>query len=430
MIVIIIEFFMSFIELFLEYKLLGIYFPKRPYKTLITFTLGILVLINTIIKITFNSNPINVLVAVLLSLIIAFILYEKDNISKKICILVHYFLFYLILNMFIWLSIITIYKSNKYYIDKYNYMLYFLQVLYYSIFFIVIRILKNKYINTHGLKGNFANYLLHLIIPTLSIAFIVVFYNFELTHHDLYSEMNYIVFFVFLSINIVCFIIFHHMERLYIKSKESDIINLKLMMKEQHYIEVEVQNEKIRKFKHDIHNQLVVINNYVQNEFYNDAQDILSSLIKDVDIATYYNFSQNRVINTLINVKYNLMKKEFIIFEYNIKVPSKISILDKDLIAIISNILDNAIEATVKCPLSNRKISMNILYYNGALVINSKNNIQKMVVDLETHKRNILEHGLGLKSLFGCVNQYNGVYNWQSNNSEFEINIIMCDQKR
>ncbi|GMQ63965.1 sensor histidine kinase [Vallitalea maricola] len=220
------------------------------------------------------------------------------------------------------------------------------------------------------------------------------------------------------------------MERLYIKNKESDIINLKLMMKEQHYIEVEVQNDKIRKFKHDIHNQLVVINNYIQNEFYNDAQDILNTLIKDVDIATCYNFSQNRVINTLINVKYNLMKKEFIIFEYNIKVPSKISILDKDLIAIISNILDNAIEATVKCPLSNRKISMNILYYNGALVINSKNSIQKMVVDLETHKRNILEHGLGLKSLFGCVNQYNGVYNWQSNNSEFEINIIMCDQKR
>ncbi|GMQ59614.1 hypothetical protein AN1V17_40130 [Vallitalea sediminicola] len=220
------------------------------------------------------------------------------------------------------------------------------------------------------------------------------------------------------------------MERLYIKNKESDIVNLKLMMKEQHYIEVEEQNEKIRKFKHDIHNQLVVIHNYIQNEFYNDVQDILNSLIKDVDIATCYNFSQNRVINTLVNVKYNSMKKEFIVFECNIKVPSKISILDKDLIAIISNILDNAIEATIKCSISNRRISINILYYNGTLVINSKNTIQKMVVNLETHKRNILEHGLGLKSLFGCVKQYNGVHHWQSNNSEFEINLILCDQKR
>lgn len=59
--------------------------------------------------------------------------------------------------------------------------------------------------------------------------------------------------------------------------------------------------------------------------------------------------TNNVIVNTILNEKYNEMMDKGIIFVFRINDLSSIKIEDEDLVVILSNLLDNAIEACQKC---------------------------------------------------------------------------------
>lgn len=429
MIKIALDLIISIIKMILTFRVVGIFFNKISNKYYISLLIIFLSVLNTILNSfnTINENIINLMITISSALIIAFLLYKKANVIKKLFLLIIYFLFGIILDAMISFIIINKWSYSTAFQNQNDFLLYIAQFLFYTIIYIIIQFLKRKYNNKYTLQGQNNIYFIQSVIPILSLVFIVIFINFQIYNNYLYLSLNYFLIIIFACINTVCYIIFNFIEKLYMQNKESELINLKLKMRENHYLEIEKQIEDIRKFKHNIRNQISVINTYIKNGIYNDAIILLNSLFKDIDTATNYNFSQNRTINTLINIKYYKMRRNLIRFNCHIMVPSIIGIKEIDLIAIIGNILDNAIEASIKCSLNNRNITIKIIYYNGNLVIYSKNSIENAVVNFETQKQNQREHGLGMKSVFNTVKQYDGVCNWNSTNKEFEINIILCD---
>lgn len=99
-----------------------------------------------------------------------------------------------------------------------------------------------------------------------------------------------------------------------------------------------------------------------------------------------------------------------------------------DMSVLLSNLLDNAIEASRKNP-NNPQIITTISEINGYYRIVIRNGIKDSVLqknqELATEKSNPEAHGWGLHSVRGIVKKYDGMINLYEKNSMFFVDILL-----
>lgn len=103
---------------------------------------------------------------------------------------------------------------------------------------------------------------------------------------------------------------------------------------------------------------------------------------------------------------------------------------DSDLYALISNILNNAIEAVLKIEdREKRIIDMRVQEQAGCAMILVENNIaEKPLIhngQIETSKVDKQQHGYGLKSINMIVKKYKGSFSWNYNDRQFIATVML-----
>ena len=100
-----------------------------------------------------------------------------------------------------------------------------------------------------------------------------------------------------------------------------------------------------------------------------------------------------------------------------------------EMTTILSNILDNSIEASLKLDESNRKIDVSIFVYKNYAVFTVKNkfnnvlNIKNGVI--KTTKLNKSLHGYGLSLIEDTVKKNNGVFNYSHDDDFFKVTVML-----
>jgi len=166
------------------------------------------------------------------------------------------------------------------------------------------------------------------------------------------------------------------------------------------------------KLYHDLHNHMEILHGYLKQRKLEDAESYLEELrtpIKDI-IQTVW--TGDEAIDYLINSKLTVMKKEGIQVSTNIEYPHNIKIKGADMTAVLGNLLDNAMEAVIKCRREKRFVNLTIRRINQMLIIKVENSYaetpQRKEGQLETTKEDKQHHGWGLKSARAAVEQYDG----------------------
>ncbi len=129
-------------------------------------------------------------------------------------------------------------------------------------------------------------------------------------------------------------------------------IRLELLEKEKNYYlnQAELATEhvnEIRKFKHDIKNHLLALDAIIQNDR-KGAKEYITELEDRVSSEELYSESGNVAVDSVINYKLSQATNKNIKVSSKIVIPEQFSIDTKDIITIIGNLLDNAIEAAEK----------------------------------------------------------------------------------
>ena len=117
-----------------------------------------------------------------------------------------------------------------------------------------------------------------------------------------------------------------------------------------------------------------------------------------------------------------------IVFIFKINDLSGINICDEDVVVMLSNLLNNAIEACEKC--SDRKvIKLKFINEKDKTVISVKNTYNGEIVirdgEIQTSKEKIDEHGIGIKNIIDVITKYHGSYVIQNDDNEFYFSIII-----
>ena len=128
------------------------------------------------------------------------------------------------------------------------------------------------------------------------------------------------------------------------------------------------------------------------------------------------------------------MEKETGEFIGNIEIMSQndgigeIGISDEDLCTVLSNLLDNALEACEKCIDQRPWIDITIRKMNNGLILKVSNSMQgKSLIAEErylTTKEDRKRHGIGLDSVNYVLKKYNANIKIESGDQTFNVSIV------
>lgn len=189
--------------------------------------------------------------------------------------------------------------------------------------------------------------------------------------------------------------------------------------------------QRERKKTHEYKNHLTCLNGLLHENSVAKAVDYLNQISgvfkAELDIID----TKNPVVNIIINTKYQEAEKRGIVFILKVNDLSNIYLRDEDIVVLLSNLLNNAIEACEQVQDSKKKIWFKFTFENNEMIIAVKNSIDKTHQlikhgeTLLTTKANSSEHGIGIENVKSIVKKYNGDYIFKTRGELFVCSIII-----
>ena len=243
----------------------------------------------------------------------------------------------------------------------------------------------------------------------------------------------YIISISYLVINIIIFILYE------IIKKEADK-NYSLMAKFKQYEMTEQHNAEIlkiysdmREWRHDYTNHMQVVVGLIEKAETNEAVNYIKNIDEKIKTVSSMVSTGNYIVDAIVSAKLALASSFNINFEYNISLSGNLLVTDEDLCAVLSNLLDNAIEACRKLK-DGLYIELEIVIIKNQLHIRIKNSTngeyKKEDGKFKTTKKGSL-HGIGIKHVESIVEEYGGIYNIEANAHSFttQISIPLTSKK-
>lgn len=216
----------------------------------------------------------------------------------------------------------------------------------------------------------------------------------------------------------------------FVRSIRQDMERKNLMLQKSYYEELEQNQTKIRRFRHDMNNHLGVIQALFRSGNTEDAEHYMEEIETRLAARTRV-FCKNSIINTVLNAKYNLALEQGINVFFHIDLDRLIGLDPISLCCLFSNTLDNAVEASVKIPdLKKRRISLKARvtengYFTFEITNTKANAVREHKGRLVSDKEDSDTHGLGLANVREMVEKYSGTLDISYTETTFTVTVLI-----
>ena len=258
----------------------------------------------------------------------------------------------------------------------------------------------------------------------------VVLQRIQIEQHTSDWESSIIVI-CMIAINVLLFFILYQIT---IQNRiKLDHALLRIQMEnEQRKIEDSVRwSTEVEALRHDLRNHLFCISEYIRDDKKQDALQYIEQMTGKVTSSVPHQImTEMSSLNAILDLKRMECKDALIDFKCFIieKMPA---FNEVDLCIILSNLLDNAIEAERKE--QKREIKLSISTVGNYLRITVQNSISKSVLqnnkDLKTSKDKPRLHGFGIQSITETVEKNDGMLEFYEEDRWFVADIMVKIKK-
>ena len=233
--------------------------------------------------------------------------------------------------------------------------------------------------------------------------------------------------FTLVMILVICMLVVKHLKA----DSEIKLTDQKKEMMSSFYGEMESMYKNCVYTSHDIKNHILVLRKYLEDNDVNKAKAYLGKISIPIDTVYQYVWCENEIINLILNTKIQEAKKKNIRIDANIE-NVFFQMAENDLCSILSNLLENAVEACEKIIDHERWIRIHMIQRSGCLMLKIENNISEQPKEKQgvyiTNKTG--SHGYGLKSVQSVVNKYHGTMKCAHNEETFSVVISFMQEGR
>lgn len=215
-------------------------------------------------------------------------------------------------------------------------------------------------------------------------------------------------------LNLVVYFLMDVISRKAENEKENALFKQQVDMQLNHAKTTKNVYDEQRQLMHDYRNQLTVIRQLLTVKKTDEALAYLDSISSGVVVANYNIHTNNEIIDAILNNKEREARARDIKFEVLTGNLSDITLNDRDLVCIMTNVIDNAIEACEHIAFKERQINVKLSSDQGTFTVVVINTVQQKIPlqskTPETTKDDLNVHGLGLKNVAEVLRKYNADY--------------------
>ncbi len=223
-----------------------------------------------------------------------------------------------------------------------------------------------------------------------------------------------------------CFIFIYNR---YIQNQQQELFalqqqSLKNEMDMQYLNLLEERNQAMQILTHDYKNHLYAIRNMSGSE----QTAYIDKITDELQSSRTSCHSGNHTLDIIINKYVTECALRNVSFDFEVKLTNLSSVSDYDLVTILGNLLDNALEAAQQSAAKTITFKTNkINTYDAVIITNSCDTPPDK--DLKTTKQNKKLHGVGLKSVTKALKQYGGELEWEysEDTHTFMVTVIIIN---
>lgn len=269
-----------------------------------------------------------------------------------------------------------------------------------------------------------------LFFPVFTIITIItLLMEFQYTENEMQANALYSISFGMVVMNVFVYYLINDIVIRDAKLHEKEMLELQVKNQIQMYRSVS-ENFDIQKRKsHEFKNQILCIEALLKDKEYDRAVDYVSKISKGFFKERNAINTNQVVVNAILNTKYEEAINKHIVFVFKVNDLSNIKMEDEDLVVILANLLNNAIEACENC-IGKKVIKFKFMMEEQMIILSVKNTCNQMIIyhnnEIATTKMiNQDEHGVGIKNIIRIVEKYNGEYVIQNDEDQFYFSIII-----
>lgn len=184
--------------------------------------------------------------------------------------------------------------------------------------------------------------------------------------------------------------------------------------------------QALRAWKHDYQNHLDILQTYLEQSEFDGMRKYLSDIRTETGPFMYLYYTGHNLIDAVLSNKLFVAHSKGIEIKSSVFLPKILNIPDPQLCSILSNLLDNAIEAqdAVAFPFINVMIHQE----RGMLYIkieNSSNGKYLFKNDQLISNKKSGDHGIGLYQVRKIVENLGGIINIEPQTENFTVQILI-----
>ena len=211
----------------------------------------------------------------------------------------------------------------------------------------------------------------------------------------------------------------------------SEKLHISEILSDSQYKQSEIlqqQIEQTSRQRHDMRHHFLVMDNYIKTENIQKLNEYIkeyrSSLLPSADI-----FCDNLALNSLIGYHNELARNTGAAFNASISLPKEKILPDTDLCAIVSNLLENAVEACIRMNSQDKFIHLKILSTTKFLLtIIVENSYEGEILRsgntfISSKKKG--RKGIGISSVLNIIEKYDGISKFEYQDQLFKVSILL-----
>lgn len=181
------------------------------------------------------------------------------------------------------------------------------------------------------------------------------------------------------------------------------------------------------KFRHDWKNHMLLLQEMMEQGQYEKAEQYFKELAESTDKSVRKVTTGNELVDMIVSSKMGRMEEQDIELCVNGDMAWFDNMKQVDCCILISNLIDNAIEANGKVK-ENRYIFLRARRTEKMFYFEIKNSMEGVLQREEQRivstKDDKERHGIGLQNVYDIINSYNGQYQITTENQEYTFQMV------
>lgn len=275
-------------------------------------------------------------------------------------------------------------------------------------------------------RGSLGNYhskwlILSILFPLVSaMMFAVLFYS---SPKDEDVSLIIVIFSGVLMIaNVAMLYIISNIEKTAEHEHYTRMLHQQISIQSKNYNALKENYTVQRKATHEFERHVQVVRDLLDRGEYDAAQDYVRQLQCNRTLRIFSINSNNPVVDVVLNQKFQVAQESGVRMSVKVSDLSSVTIKKDLLVVLLSNLLDNAIEACIKYE-GTKEIVCSILK-EDSLYISIRNTsfpVKLVNGEFPTTKLNATEHGYGLQAVKYILDGLNAEYTFAYSNGWFQF---------